>query len=423
MPISADEFNRLWAECFFVFDSSVLLNLYEYSPQTRDDLIRLLGSDNLKDRLWFPNQVATEVFRNRVSTIHKQIKAHESTLKALRDAKRQLETERAHPFTDEAKLKQLRELIEDLEKSQSRMKYPAEQDSVLAEIVRLLEGRTGDPYTDADLQAIYKDGATRYAKKTPPGFRDDAKPEPERYGDLIIWRSMIDEVSKRNTPVIFVTSEEKDDWWQKLAGEESVIIGPRPELIQEMFDRTGQRFHMYSVQRFLKHAKQRLDPQIKQETINEVKAAVLARLADSGRAYVIDANVIAAAGGIPELRQLTPAAVLLLKTLKQVVREFIDAFHALTTDMPSTSHLLQSTLVHFGQRLQSAASELEARAGVDTHALRRTGEHLSALGLSQYTDVKDFLDRAIRSDLAQVDTAIVKLEVTLRERYPGPFWD
>jgi hypothetical protein len=49
-----EEFYKMWQECIFVFDANVLLNLYRYSPDTRDELLDVL--ERLKDRIWIPHQ-------------------------------------------------------------------------------------------------------------------------------------------------------------------------------------------------------------------------------------------------------------------------------------------------------------------------------------------------------------------------------
>ena len=36
------DFNKLWQECTFVFDTNILLNLYRYPKETSEDLIRKL---------------------------------------------------------------------------------------------------------------------------------------------------------------------------------------------------------------------------------------------------------------------------------------------------------------------------------------------------------------------------------------------
>ena len=51
----------------FVFDTNVLLNLYGYAEQTRDDFFDLL--DSLGDKIWVPFHVGLEYQRRRLEVI------------------------------------------------------------------------------------------------------------------------------------------------------------------------------------------------------------------------------------------------------------------------------------------------------------------------------------------------------------------
>ena len=55
---SEEELKRYWKECIFVLDANVLLDLYRYSEESRNELLRILVA--YKDRLWIPAQVALE---------------------------------------------------------------------------------------------------------------------------------------------------------------------------------------------------------------------------------------------------------------------------------------------------------------------------------------------------------------------------
>ena len=51
---SEKEFAKLWAECVFAFDASVLLDL-RLKPPTRDEIFGVL--DQFEQRIWLPHQV------------------------------------------------------------------------------------------------------------------------------------------------------------------------------------------------------------------------------------------------------------------------------------------------------------------------------------------------------------------------------
>jgi PIN like domain len=105
------------------------------------------------------------------------------------------------------------------------------------------------------------------------------KEKPRRkYGDLIIWLQLLDEVRNRKTPAIFITADEKPDWWTIIDSEGKHIIGPRPELIQEMFEQTGTPFYMYSPPEFMKYVGKLLQEEVSQKALEEAKAVDEARV-------------------------------------------------------------------------------------------------------------------------------------------------
>jgi hypothetical protein len=65
----------------------------------------------------------------------------------------------------------------------------------------------------------------RIDNKRPPGFRDASKPIPQRYGDAFIWFDLVRLAADRKRPIMFVTDDDKDDWWLIVEGQK---LGARP---------------------------------------------------------------------------------------------------------------------------------------------------------------------------------------------------
>src|SRR5207245_1339836 len=107
--------------------------------------------------------------------------------------------------------------------------------------------RIGEACTKEELDKIHREGQQRYAAKIPPGYSDASKPEPDRYGDLVLWKQLIKHTKCVAKPLIFVTDDRKDDWWLERDGKK---VGPRPELIQEMWLETNQHCYLYSAEQF-----------------------------------------------------------------------------------------------------------------------------------------------------------------------------
>ena len=63
--IDNEVLKQLWKDekTLFVFDTNVLLNLYGYAKQTRDDFFSIL--DAVNDKIWIPHHVGLEYQRRR----------------------------------------------------------------------------------------------------------------------------------------------------------------------------------------------------------------------------------------------------------------------------------------------------------------------------------------------------------------------
>jgi PIN like domain len=108
-PPSDEEYLHGWETAAVVLDASVLLSLYRYSTETRDELLNLLAS--FTDRLWLRHQAALEYERNRLSVINQQLSAYGRTLdrfaKQLGSIRAEFSKLARHPLLDEAELSKL----------------------------------------------------------------------------------------------------------------------------------------------------------------------------------------------------------------------------------------------------------------------------------------------------------------------------
>ena len=106
-------------------------------------------------------------------------------------------------------------------------------------------------FTEEELAKFEIEGGERYAKKVPPGYKDNAK-DSNKYGDLIIWREILKFAEAKGCSIIFVTRDLKEDWFQVLHG---MTCGPRQELIEEFkqYSPNGN-FHIYTLDTFIQFA-------------------------------------------------------------------------------------------------------------------------------------------------------------------------
>ncbi len=266
---SKKEFQDLWENCLFIFDSNILLNLYRYSQKTSDEFVKIITS--LSPRIWIPHQVALEYQKNRLKTIKEQMDVYDEIIERLNKLKAELVKEYPrHPYFDIKKVDStFSKLITELNKLKEKHPNLFEEDTLRNEIERLFEGKIGVKYPPEKLEEIYKEGGIRFAKEIPPGYLDaKEKKGDNKYGDLVIWHQIIDEAIEIKQPVILVCDEKYEDWWIKLDGR---LMGPRPELIEEFFEKTNLTFYMYRSDRFIKYAREYLKQEPPIEAIKEIR--------------------------------------------------------------------------------------------------------------------------------------------------------
>jgi len=267
--LDKSELEKLWKECLFVFDANVLLNLYRYSLETSDNLIEILNK--VSDKIWIPHQFALEYQRNRLDVIEEQKLKYEKSVNTI-ISEFDIVRELFGNYFDKTPVD-----IDDIKNklNESLIEYPDSKsiDLLRDEIDVLFAGKIGDPFDVEQMQSVYKSGAYRYQRKTPPGYADATnkdKKDPtkeKKFGDLIGWLQIIEKAKSEGVPIIFITSERKEDWWQKV---KSKTVGPRCELLIEFQKETsGKSFHMYDMKRFLEYAKKSIE--IDENTIDEVE--------------------------------------------------------------------------------------------------------------------------------------------------------
>lgn len=276
--LAEDQIKDIWENSLIVFDTNVLLNLYRYTDDARDEFLKIIEAYN--DRLWIPYQVGLEFHRRRTEIIRKHSAAYKEVSDELSEQLvKAFETVASrysrHPYIDFNALKKKVQRSADSIK-RSLIKQMAEHpdllnnDPVLDALTRLFDGRTGSDFTDDMLEALYKDGERRYSNKVPPGYCDEKnkKGQDKRsiYGDLIVWKQVIHYCKEKKTSVIFITDDHKSDWWEKVDGKHS----PRKELIKEFVTNTGCDILMYDSQRFLEYAKVNTNFKVSSKTIKEV---------------------------------------------------------------------------------------------------------------------------------------------------------
>ncbi|MEZ4735584.1 MAG: PIN-like domain-containing protein [Caldilineaceae bacterium] len=298
---SATELEELWNNCVFVFDTNVLLDLHRYSSRTSSEFLDVL--EKISKRVWLPHQVGLEYQENRLTVIAEQkqrydkaIKVLDDTVSALEEGLSQLNLKKSHsPVDPRSTIKKVKSVLGEfrvkLEEIREYQPNVSDEDVIRSRLDIIFNDKVGvPPSSQQELDQIYIEGKQRQEKKIPPGYMDQGKGKSshesekkkesffyngllyrKEFGDLIIWSQIIQEFLSRkdSKQIIFVTSDNKEDWWWKFDGK---VIGPRYELVQEILLKTPVTlFYMYNAEQFLLHARNYLSAKISQDSIDQVR--------------------------------------------------------------------------------------------------------------------------------------------------------
>lgn len=298
-PLTKLEIKQIWSRGILTVDTNVLLDLYRYHQNTRQALLDSL--DSFKGRAWISHQVADEFFRNRSGVIL-------SSTRSFNDAERNLGEIKKSSEESLKKLKSNRiipdEVADALEKSintaiekaeqqleQIKNNYPdyLSEDPILAKICNLFDSSIGPAFDKDSLPEILKEAKRRKENQIPPGFKDQTKDGDKPYGDYIIWRQILNCVKEAQKPLIFVTSEEKEDWWEKGSGR---TVGPLYELLKEFYEETGQSFLLYRTARFLEFSSENSGKMANTEAVAEILDVARQKQRETPLARVLEQNQI-----------------------------------------------------------------------------------------------------------------------------------
>lgn len=285
---SNDEFADLWAKCFFVPDANILLHLFRYGEKTRAQVLDTLT--RLKPRLWIPYRVGFEfqrrwrdvdqLNRDAYDKLSREIEGQGRKLAALFD-----EYTRHQLIDVKVEQKTINEFVGRLcdRLAESKTKHPSRADAekIFLEITELVGDAVGIQPPKANMEELIKEGQVRYEASVPPGYSDNKKDVPDRYGDFFIWREVLEKAKNEKKPIVVITDDVKEDWWQEFRGEK---IGPRAELIEEMNAFAGQKFYLYTLSQFLDYASNFLKRKVDNEAIEEIKSDELQRRTIARRA-------------------------------------------------------------------------------------------------------------------------------------------
>lgn len=294
--LSDAELEKLWQECLFVLDANVLLNLYRYPKDARDDLLNAL--DRVKDRIWLPFHAALEYQRNRPVVIAGQKSRYSEVRKEIANSIQSLETslenldvrKRHNNIDPDELINKLKPIFDEYTQKLDELEQEQfdvhQEDPIRIKIDSVFHKHVGKGPTDKDVEKIVTEAGKRYQNKVPPGYLDQPKDGssdshftyggvtyPNSVGDLIVWKQIIQHArTAKVKSLVFLTDDEKEDWWWNISSGGKRSMGPRPELVEEISREAGvEKFHMYTSERFLKFAERFLAAKIRENSIDDVR--------------------------------------------------------------------------------------------------------------------------------------------------------
>ena len=278
---SSDDYRSVLLRGLVVPDTSVLLNLYRYNTRTRTTLLTAFAK--LKT-LWLPSQVQDEFWRNRLSVIRDSREITARTTADLEQKSKDLvstigswvNSRGADPAIKaeltiivESALKELSARLAAItEADAADVPEDTNEDPVIAELDRLFADRIGVPFNKDEYAAAIQEANRRIEAREPPGYRDKGKGFTPQ-GDYLAWKQILEEAGRRHSDVLFITRDQKDDWWRIGSGNE--LLGRRGELVRELRSAAGGRLYLLTPERFLSRAQDILGIEVSAESIADVQ--------------------------------------------------------------------------------------------------------------------------------------------------------
>jgi hypothetical protein len=309
---------NLIKDAIIVFDTSALLDLYFYSDESRAKILNKL-IENFDKRLWLPHHVKFEFLKNREKVSHKPLSTYDILIrqeknnkgdggyidkikelsngmaKSIKDIKGQLNTTKEktknqdkHPYFEQCTFEAIDGIIGDFEKvyddfndkiesfhkefdeyienKKVELEEKLKSDKVLADIDNYFQ--VGKEYSYDKLMEIVKEGSFRYENCIPPGYKDEQGKEGlQKYGDLIIWKQIMQHAEKQNKPVILISNDIKSDWIDNTYKNYARI-----ELLIEFYSNTKNNIWINKLADFLRSLNEiEIENSIDENIIHEIE--------------------------------------------------------------------------------------------------------------------------------------------------------
>ena len=246
--------DEIFNDCIFILDTNVLLLPYTTTSSGFEEIKKAFSKLIEKKQLYIPAQVAREFAKNRPekiknlfqqlsnikSKVYKPSTGQYPLLESLPEYKEAIELEKQIQEINSQYSKKISELLNEIK----NWRWNDPISSVYRDLFRpeiIIELSKNE-------DEIIKELERRNKYSIPPGFNDKSK-DDLGVGDLIIWFTILEIAKKNNKDIIFVSGDEKNDWFYR---SENQSLYPRFELITEFKNSIQDKtFHIVKLSQLL----------------------------------------------------------------------------------------------------------------------------------------------------------------------------
>lgn len=315
--LTSEYTTNMLKEATIIFDTSALLDLYYYSDSAQQSIFNNVFAF-LTNRLWIPAQVYFEFEKNKDIVARKPIQTYKNLISKPKNGsdgghidkiqelsgkldkelllalKNQLKTLKEKTISNEKHPTLPQDCFQDFESSiekfeDSIISFKSSIDDFAEKINSIVDSKTaiieaelandkikdaidtlfkiGPEFSYSEMTEIAQEGHFRYNEQIPPGYKDaETKEGFQKYGDLFVWKQILNYARENQKNVILITNDVKVDWF------DSTQNAPRFELLKEFNEQANCFFWSFDMKTFLYNINSVLDSdsQIAEEILKEV---------------------------------------------------------------------------------------------------------------------------------------------------------
>lgn len=224
-----------------VLDTNVLLVPFTVGPKSVDEIRVTYSRLAHEQRLVVPAQVAREFAKNRaakIGEVYQRFARERSKVTApAMDRYPLLEPLKEYGELRDLESKMKQQITEYREKLGAVLDHIRSWgwDDPVSTMYRELFRPAVVMDAEGSKDELLRDHARRMTNRIPPGYKDVGK-EDEGIGDVLIWHTILRVGRERKENLIFVSGDEKSDWWHQ---SEKEALYPRFELVSEYWNASG----------------------------------------------------------------------------------------------------------------------------------------------------------------------------------------